>query len=175
MDKLITVTPAANVTEEYKTTAQDDWTTWDSKTRKTFPYNYQTEERVYVVSGSATLTPMDGSKEILIGPGDAVTFHVGFHCKWLITKRMKKFYAIFGSEEDNAAAASITCDECQTDCFEESYFVKDGELDICTSCYGKNKDKYKKVEHQKGGEKVVVAEKVVKVKEPKKKKLKTKQ
>jgi uncharacterized cupin superfamily protein len=169
MDKLITVTPAADVTDDYKKEAKE-WTVWDSKNRKKFPYNYKAEERVLVIAGSATLTPTDGGDEIKIEAGDAVTFHVGFQCKWLITKRMKKYYAVFADENAAEEEAGITCDLCEADCMEESYFIEDGEQDICPACYKKDKKKYKTAEHQKGGEKFV--EEVAK--EPKKKKVKTK-
>ena len=160
MNDLITITPPSEVTDEYKTEAKA-WTKWDSKNKKSFPYNYTAEERVLVLSGSATLTPTDGSDPLTIGAGDAVTFHKGFKCKWKITKRMKKHYAVFSDVEDGDEAEdlpAITCDVCSDGCVEESYFVKEGELDICPKCYEKDKDKYSGAEHQKGGEAWVVLE-----------------
>jgi uncharacterized cupin superfamily protein len=151
MDKLITVKRAADVTEDYKKEAEEAWTKWDSKNKKKFPYNYTTEERVLILSGSATLTPEDG-EPIKVGEGDAVTFHKGFKCKWEITKRMKKYYALFGEVED---APAITCDVCDADCVAESYFVKKEELDICPKCYKEAENKCKGAEHQKNGEKCV--------------------
>jgi uncharacterized cupin superfamily protein len=150
MDKLITVTRAEDVTEDYKKEAEA-WTKWDSKNKKKFPYNYKAEERVLIMSGSATLTPADG-EPIEVGEGDAVTFHKGFKCKWEITKRMKKYYAEFGELEDIPA---ITCDVCDADCVAESYFVKKEELDICPECFKKDEKKYKGAQHQKNGEKWV--------------------
>lgn len=171
MDKLITVTPAAEVTDEYKKEAKESWTTWDSKSRKKFPYNYKAEERVLIISGAATLTPSDGSDDITIEAGDAVTFHVGFQCKWLITKQMKKYYGVFTDGEEAEEEAGITCDVCEKDCMEESYFVEEGEQDICPACYKKDKKKYKTAEHQKGGEAFVEEEKKA---APKKKKAEAK-
>lgn len=153
VNKLITVTPAADVSDEYKSEAKT-WSKWDSKSQKRFPYNYKVEERVLVLVGSAILTPDGGGEAIHIGAGDAVTFHVGFKCKWEITKRMKKYYAIF-PEEGAEDAPAITCDVCDAGCVAESYFVEDGELDICVDCYKKDKQKYKGAEHQKNGEKWV--------------------
>eukprot|EP00978_Attheya_sp_CCMP212_P005951 scaffold13371_cov47-Attheya_sp.AAC.4 len=155
MNDLITITPASEVTEEYKTEAKA-WTKWDSKKRKTFPYNYTAEERVLVLSGSATLTPKDGGDPLTIEAGNAVTFHKGFQCKWKITKRMQKHYAIFANDEevddDDEGVPQITCDVCSEDCMEESYFVETDESDICVKCYTKDKDKYSGAQHQKGGE-----------------------
>merc|ERR1712238_558428 len=106
-------------------------------------------------------TPIAGTgTEIKIKAGEAVTFHVGFKCKWQITKRMKKHYTVIVSGEDGdeevAAAAAITCDICSTDCVAESYFVKQEEMDICPDCYQKDDlNKYQGAEHQKEGEKWV--------------------
>lgn len=169
MDKLITVTPAEDVTDDYKKEAKA-WTKWDSKNRKKFPYNYTKEERVFVLSGSAALTPItDKGTEgdtIVIEAGMGVIFHVGFKCKWHITKRMKKHYAVFGDDDEEEAEA-ITCDVCGKGCVAESYFVKEEELDICPACFGKDKKKYEGAEHQKEGEKWIE-----KVEGPKKKKQK---
>jgi|AntRauTorckE5430_2_1112549.scaffolds.fasta_scaffold18804_1 uncharacterized cupin superfamily protein len=117
MDALITIIPACDVTALYKEEAQQ-WSKWDSKNRKKFPYNYATEERVLVIKGSATLTPDDGSPAVTINAGDAVTFRIGFKCKWLITKRMTKHYAVFASLQDDAQEVEeggITCDVCEVD------------------------------------------------------------
>jgi len=184
MNKLITVTPADDVTDEYKKEAKT-WTKWDSKSRKKFPYNYQQEERVLILEGEATLTPTptiilggEGEGEeccdpIKIKAGEAVTFHVGFKCKWHITKRMKKHYTVIasasGEGDDDIAAAAITCDICSDDCVAESYFLEKEEMDICVDCYQKDPTKYKGAEHQKEGEKWVVEPAKGKVKPPKKK------
>jgi len=166
MDALITIIPASDVTAAYKEEAKQ-WSKWDSKSRKKFPYNYSTEERVLVLKGSATLTPDDGSPAVTITAGDAVTFHIGFKCKWLVTKRMTKHYAVFASaEEVEVEAGGITCDICEVDCFAECYFVPDGESDVCPSCYEKDESKYPGAQHQKNGEDWVEEEKETK-KQPK--------
>mmetsp|Transcript_31461 Transcript_31461/g.67964 ORF Transcript_31461/g.67964 Transcript_31461/m.67964 type:complete len:184 (-) Transcript_31461:181-732(-) len=167
MDKLITIVPPSEVTSEYKTEAKT-WTKWDSKSRKKFSYNYAATEQVLILDGSAELTPDDGSPAVVIGKGDQVTFHKGFKCKWKITKRMKKHYTVLqdyadddADEDDNEGDAppAITCDVCDVDCFAESYFLEDGEEDICPKCYEKEKDgKYAGAEHQKEGEKWIEPE-----------------
>ena len=149
MEKLITVTAAEDVTDDYKKEAKT-WTKWDSKNRKKFPYNYKQEERVLILSGSATLTPIiinnnNGNKEdgdpIVIDAGMSVIFHVGFQCKWHVTKRMKKHYAMFGAAaEEEEEDEAITCDVCSKGCVAESYFVKDEEMDICPACFEKGQE-----------------------------------
>jgi len=152
MNALITITPPSEVTGKYKKEAKA-WTKWDSEKKKGFDYDYTNEERILILEGSATLTPVDGSDPLTIKAGNAVTFHKGFECTWEITKRMKKHYAIFANEEDQVVELpAITCDVCKEGCVEESYFVKGDELDICLKCYEKDKDKYSGAEHQKGGE-----------------------
>lgn len=150
MESLITITPPSEVSAEYKTEAKKEWTKWDSKSKKSFPYNYTAEERVLILEGSATLTPSDGSDPVTIEAGCAVTFHKGFKCKWKITKRVKKYYAVFADED----LPGIICDICSDagGCVEESYFIKEDEIDVCPKCYEKEKDKYSGAEHQKGGE-----------------------
>ena len=154
MNDLITITPASEVTDEYKEEAKT-WTKWDSKNKKSFPYNYTSEERILILEGSATITPSDGSEPLTIEAGNAVTFHKGFKCKWKITKRMKKYYGMFASDsEDEDDPPAITCDVCSKGCVEESYFIKEDESDICPKCYEKDKVKYAMAEHQKDGEAV---------------------
>jgi uncharacterized cupin superfamily protein len=162
MNDLITITPASEVTDEYKKEAKT-WIKWDSQKKKSFPYNYTAEERVLVLSGSATITPADGGDPLTIEAGNAVTFHKGFKCKWKIDKRMKKHYAVFADED----VPAITCDVCSEGCVEESYFVEEEESDICPKCYKKDKEKYAGAEHQKEGEAWV--EPAVEKKPPKKK------
>ena len=105
------------------------------------------------------MTPIDDKGEegdpIVIEAGMGVIFHVGFKCKWNVTKRMTKFYAVFGEAEEEEGAEAITCDVCSKGCVAESYFVKDEELDICPTCFKKDEKKYEGAEHQKEGEKWV--------------------
>jgi len=163
MDKLITHVAAADVEDEFTALAMT-WPLWESKTHPQdppksgkfhFDYNgdYETE-RVLIMSGEATLTPDDGSEEIVIGKGDQVFFHRGFACTWQVTKPMTKHYAYYGEDgEEIAANPSIVCDICGAECWEESYLTKDEE-DICPACYSSDKKMYAGAEHQKYGEPV---------------------
>jgi len=175
MNELITVVPSNEVTADYKKEALT-WPKWDSKTRKNFPYSYNSEERVLILEGSADLTPTDGSPVITIQKGEQVTFHTGFKCKWKITKRMKKHYTVI-ENEDAAVPPAIACDVCDVDCVAESYFMIETEEDICPKCFQKDKDRYAGGEHQKEGVKFVVKKKAATTKglsEKPKKKMKIK-
>lgn len=170
MDKLITVIPADKVTDEYKKEAKT-WGKWDSKSRKIFPFKYTAEERVLILEGSAEVTPDDGSAVVKIEKGDQVTFHKGLKCKWKVMKRMKKHFTVLKDDDEDEPPA-IVCDVCDKDCVAESYFISNEELDICPTCFEKDKEKYAGAEHQKEGEKWV--EPVEKEEEKLKKKRKTK-
>ena len=51
--------------------------------------DYDTE-RTLIVTGTATLTPSDGSDPITIEAGDSVWFHKGFACEWDVHEPMTK-------------------------------------------------------------------------------------
>ena len=163
MCSLATITPSGEVTEEYKVKAAE-WGVWDSKgePRKKFPYSYPKEERVLIICGKATLTPdgdTKGEPAFTIEAGDAVTFHAGFKCKWHVIEPMQKHFQLFEADGEEAAEQpSIACDSCGAECFAESYFVEDGELDICPSCFkkarGPDEKKYAGAERQVEGEPV---------------------
>jgi len=162
MDKLVTHVAAEDVTDEFKELAMT-WPLWDSGTHPQTPpksgkfhFDYNGDyasERVLIMSGRATLTPDDGSPPIEIAKGDQVFFHKGFACNWRVTERMTKHYAYFDEEgkEMEPVAASISCDVCGAECWEESYLTKDEE-DICPECYKADRKLYQGAEHQKFGE-----------------------
>ena len=73
---LVTVTPAGEVSAEFKAAAKG-WEVWDSKTYpKKFPYKYPDAEHVLVISGKAKLTPDDGSVRQRIVGAARVHVHV---------------------------------------------------------------------------------------------------
>ncbi len=127
------------------------------------PSDYTTE-RTLIVTGTATLTPTDGSPPIKIQAGDLVWFHKGFICNWEVHTPMTKRYEYFDADGNVKKPAAIACDGCGKDCEPESYFVG-GEEDFCPTCY--KKGNYTNGEHQKMGVKVVEES------EPAKKKAKT--
>ncbi|KAJ1620462.1 hypothetical protein T492DRAFT_1077705 [Pavlovales sp. CCMP2436] len=162
VSKLITHTPAAEVSAAFKEAASA-WPLWDSKTHPQKPKNsgkfrfdyngsYDTE-RVLITSGSATLFPTDGSAAVSICGGDAVFFHKGFCCDWVVHEPMTKHFAYFvGEEESSLALADIACDECGKDCTAESYLS--GELDLCPKCFKANEQKHAGAEKQRFGQPV---------------------
>ena len=46
--------------------------------------------------------------------------------------------------QEAAEAPSIACDGCGGECYPESYFVEEGELDICPTCFKKARGAEKK-------------------------------
>jgi len=146
MNTLVTIVPPAQVTDHDKQKATTTWTYWDSQNRKSFTYNYTAEEQILMVKGRAQLIPKDGSPPLTIAAGEQVTIQKGFVCTWKIQQRIQKYYTVAGGEEEDEPP-SITCDNCGTDCWAESYFVADEEQDLCPVCYLK----ISTAEHQKEG------------------------
>lgn len=157
------------------------WDIWDSDTHEQdppqsgkfhFDYASNHEERVLIICGVAILTPDDTAiAPFTLKVGDMCSFWKGFACTWHVTKAMKKHYAFF--DEDGDQAEPITCDNCGVNCWKESWFVegKKGkeDQDFCTDCYTSTRPKLKNGEHQRKGETVVDKLPVVK-KEQKEKK-----
>jgi len=160
---LCTVTAAADVPAAFKALATT-WPLWDSKTHPQKPKNSgkfrfdyngsYASERVLIMSGAATLKPVDGSDPIQIKAGDSVIFWHGFSCDWTVTARMTKHYAYYNEdgEPEGGDLPGISCDVCGADCFAES-FLYAGETDLCPKCFKTDK-KYAGSEHQKEGEPV---------------------
>lgn len=142
MAALYTFVPAANVTAEFKELATS-WPVWDSKThpmqeeKDKFHFDYDGDygsERVLVTSGSATLTPDDGSPALELTVGDSVWLHYGFGCTWTVHTPMETSYGYFDKEGNEIKQLELTCDVCGADCYDESYLFNDEE-DICPACF----------------------------------------
>ena len=89
----------------------EDWSEWQcdptvegrAPTRgfawgKSFPWHFDKEEKAFIVSGEATLTPDDPSVHcdaVKIGPRDMVTFPNGWRGRWDVHSMLKKRYAFF--------------------------------------------------------------------------------
>ena len=105
----VTIIRAADVSADYKKMASA-WPVWESKTHPQkpkgsgkFPFNYNGDydtERVLIISGRATLTPLgqQTATQLTIEAGDAVYFHRGFKCLWEVHEPMTKYYAYFGDD-----------------------------------------------------------------------------
>ena len=76
---------AGAVAPRIKTLAAD-WQVWEFAEGAT-DIEYDGEygsERVWIVSGRATIEPNDGSPSFHVGPGDVVYFLSGFQCTWRV-------------------------------------------------------------------------------------------
>ena len=51
-------------------------------------------ELIHVVSGSMEVTP-DGGETVTLGPGDSMTFPIGWSGTWRITETLRKVYTVF--------------------------------------------------------------------------------
>ena len=108
---LVTLTKSSSVTETYKSHALKTWPRWSSKTHGDgtgkFPFDYSDnhQERVYVVSGTATLTPQGvGGEAVSLSAGDAVVFHRGYKCDWVVgSDGMVKCYKDFDCDGEERA------------------------------------------------------------------------
>ena len=153
----ILVTHDRPAPDEYATSAKQ-WALWDSATHpmeppgsNTFHFVYNGDydiEKCLIVTGTATLTPSDGSEKIAIQAGDSVWFHHGFACDWEVHTPMTKHYEYFDNKGNVKKPAAIACDNCGVDCESESYLVG-GEEDFCPTCYAKGN--YTNGEHQRMG------------------------
>ena len=81
------------------------WQVWDSAQEgagDTIHIDYDGDygsERVFIVSGRATVIPDDGSPSFAVGPGDAVYFMHGFRCTWRILESpLVQHYGYFGAD-----------------------------------------------------------------------------
>ena len=78
----ITVIPEVSDTLRAEATG---WPVWDSEKHPQSPagsgrfrYKYSNEERILILTGSATLIPEDGTSPVTLGAGEFVTFSAGF-------------------------------------------------------------------------------------------------
>ena len=114
---------ADSVAPRIKTLAAD-WQLWEFGVGAT-DIEYDGEygsERVWIVSGRATIEPNDGSPSFNVGPGDVVYFLSGFQCTWRVHEApLVQRYGFFGFDGKEIKDAEVTCDVCGCDCYEESY------------------------------------------------------
>ena len=168
---MITVTPAADVSDTQREEALAWSSVWDSKTHPHepadsgkfhFDYADHFQEQVYILEGTAVLTPDDDAKHpITITAGDFVIFHQGFSCDWHVKVPMRKRFCYFDEDGTEISGnVKIACDECSEDCWENSYFIDD--MDICLACFEANTTKFAGAEEQQHG--VAVQKKKVKKK-----------
>ena len=59
------------------------------------------DETFVVVSGRATIEPVDGSAPFDIGPGDLCTFPAGYQSRWVVHEELREAYHLTLSGEQN--------------------------------------------------------------------------
>ena len=149
---------ADSVAPRIKTLAAN-WQVWEFAEGAT-DIEYDGEygsERVWIVSGRATIEPNDGSPSFNVGPGDVVYFLSGFQCTWRVHEApLVQRYGFFGFDGKEIKDAEVTCDVCGRDCAEESYLYDD-EMDICPRCFkldAESAQQYEDAQHQRRGKPV---------------------
>ena len=108
---------ADSVAPRIKTLAAD-WQMWEfagGATHIEYDGEYGSE-RVWIVSGRATIEPNDGSPCFNVGPGDVVYFLSGFQCTWRVHDApLVQRYGFFGFDGKEIKDAEVTCDVCGCD------------------------------------------------------------
>lgn len=66
------------------------WPIWEKEPSE-FPWTYDATETCYLLEGEVEVTP-DGGETVRFGAGDLVTFPAGMHCRWVISKAVRKHY-----------------------------------------------------------------------------------
>jgi len=66
-----------------------NWPVWECEP-STFDWHYDQEETCYVLEGEIKVKTAD--EEVLLGPGDFVTFPKGLDCTWTVNKAVRKHY-----------------------------------------------------------------------------------
>merc|ERR1712166_196614 len=168
MGSLIRVSTAS---DELREQAQR-WSLWDSTTftfdepqkQNKFHADYADvdEHRAVILTGKGTLTPDDGSAVLTISAGDSVVCKRGLKVTWHITEPMTKYFGYFDEAGKQVRTNTVGCDECGRDCWEQSWFLEDLDMDICPKCKksalkagkGDGEDMYKGAVMQRRGKTV---------------------
>ncbi len=65
------------------------WPVWEKEPSE-FPWEYDSEEKFYVIEGRAEVTTDSGTASF--GAGDFVTMPSGLKCTWKILEKIRKHY-----------------------------------------------------------------------------------
>jgi len=68
----------------------DSWNPWECEP-STFDWEYDTNERAYVLEGKVKIVTEDG-EEVEINKGDLALFPKGLKCRWNVIKKIRKVY-----------------------------------------------------------------------------------
>ena len=75
--------------EKLKSLGVDDWSTWECEP-STFDWEYNSDERAYVLEGKVKVNTPAG--EVEINKGDLVLFPKGLKCTWKVIEKIRKVY-----------------------------------------------------------------------------------
>lgn len=67
-----------------------NWPIWECEP-STFDWHYDQQEQCYILAGEVTVKTAE--EEVVIGPGDFVTFPQGLDCVWKVSKPVRKHYS----------------------------------------------------------------------------------
>eukprot|EP00656_Telonema_subtile_P032886 TRINITY_DN36185_c0_g1_i1.p2 TRINITY_DN36185_c0_g1~~TRINITY_DN36185_c0_g1_i1.p2 ORF type:complete len:113 (-),score=28.23 TRINITY_DN36185_c0_g1_i1:136-474(-) len=77
----------------------------------------------------------DGSETLEVSAGDSVVFRRGVQLTWHVIEPATKQFAYFDESGERVQSdIGVACDECGAECFAESYFIEELEMDICPKC-----------------------------------------
>ena len=66
------------------------WAIWDCEPSE-FPWKYDQEEHCYIIEGKFKVIGEVNTVDVV--PGDYVIFPAGLECKWIVYKKIKKYYS----------------------------------------------------------------------------------
>jgi len=75
---------------ELKARRIDGWPIWECEP-STFDWHYDQQEQCYILEGDVHVKTE--TQEVVIGPGDFVTFPQGLDCEWTVKKPVRKHYS----------------------------------------------------------------------------------
>lgn len=75
---------------ELKAQRIEDWPIWTCEP-STFDWHYDQQEECYILEGEVIVKTAE--EEVVIKPGDFVTFPKGLDCEWQVTKPIRKHYS----------------------------------------------------------------------------------
>ncbi len=76
--------------DELQARGIEAWPIWECET-STFDWHYDQQEQCYILEGEVTVKTAAG--EVVINPGDFVTFPKGLDCQWTVKKPVRKHYS----------------------------------------------------------------------------------
>jgi uncharacterized cupin superfamily protein len=75
---------------ELKSRLIEEWPIWECEP-STFDWHYDQQEQCYILEGEVTVKT--ATEEVVITPGDFVTFPQGLDCVWTVKKPIRKHYS----------------------------------------------------------------------------------